>query len=122
MASRNGPPNNVEIGAPSSFPAKSHSAMSIPLMVGICAMYVCISVVILWKCTSIVSGSFPINKLFIVSMRARAIGPVAPASPYPVTPLSVSIRIRQFPAIFLMAMAQMFVIFTRFTFAAAIAL
>ena len=81
MASRKGPPSSVDTGAPMIFPARSHSARSMPLMVGMCAMYVCISVVILWKCTSIGSGSFPISKPFIVSMRARAIGPVAPASP-----------------------------------------
>src|SRR5262249_11981795 len=37
MASRNGPPSSAETGCPSSFPARSHSAMSIPLMVGMWA-------------------------------------------------------------------------------------
>jgi hypothetical protein len=38
MESRKGPPSSALTGAPMIFPAKSHSAMSIPLMVGMCAM------------------------------------------------------------------------------------
>jgi hypothetical protein len=41
------------------------------------------------------------------------------ASPWPVRPPSVSIRIRQFPAMFWIAMARISVIFTRFRFGAA---
>jgi len=41
-----------------------------------------------------------------------AIGPVAPASPYPVRPALVSTRIRQLPAMFWIAIARMLVIFT----------
>ena len=52
-----------------------------PLMVGMWAMYVCISEVMLKKCCSIASGSLPISMAFMVSMRARAIAPVDPASP-----------------------------------------
>jgi len=76
-------------------------------------MYVCISVVMLWKCNSIASGSLPMSSGFIVSIRARAIGPVAPASPNPLRPASVSIRMRQLPAIFWMAIALIAVIFMR---------
>ena len=66
----------------------------------------------LWKCTSMASGSRPMSSCFIVSMRARAIGPVDPASPYPVMPASVSMRIRQLPAMSRRAMALIAVIFT----------
>ena len=38
MASRNGPPSSSHTRRLSILPAMSHSAMSIPLMVGMCAM------------------------------------------------------------------------------------
>ena len=47
----------------------------------------------------------------MVSMRARAIGPVDPASPYPTRPASVMMRMRQLPVCVVSAMASMAVIF-----------
>src|SRR5450759_170213 len=49
---------------------------------------------------------------FIVSMRARAIGPDAPASPNPLMPASVSIRTSELLAMSLIAIARTAVIFT----------
>src|SRR5258706_8924009 len=51
-------------------------------------------------------------------MRARAMGPVIPASPYPTIPASVSILMRQLPAMRVICIALMSVILTLFRSAA----
>lgn len=88
--------------------------MSMPLMVGMCGRQVYIRVVISWKCRSMESGSPPINRraAIISRMRVRATGPVAPASPYPAKPGSVSILVRQLPAMPRTCIALTAVIFT----------
>jgi hypothetical protein len=43
------PPSSMYTGSPRIFPAKSQSAMSTPLTVGMCTIYVWVIVLMLWK-------------------------------------------------------------------------
>src|SRR5260370_987544 len=49
MASRKGPPSSAHTGRSKSFPARSHSAMSMPLIVGMYAREECVGGGCWWK-------------------------------------------------------------------------